>query len=183
VDLKAFTETFYGRTTLTHLQPVLDTLRWLKNETGVWFEITNLMIPTLNDDPDETRRLADWIVEHLGQDVPLHFTAFHPDFKLQDKPPTPPETLHRARSIALEAGLHYVYEGNIRAGAGDTRCPGCNALLIRRDWHRVLTNRLRDGSCPDCARKIPGRWENTATSAATPGDVRATAAKYGHLNL
>jgi pyruvate formate lyase activating enzyme len=185
IDLKAFTEGFYGRTTLTHLQPVLDTLQWLKNETSVWFEITNLMIPTLNDDPDETRRLADWIVEHLGPDVPLHFTAFHPDFKLQDKPRTPPETLHRARSIALQAGLRYVYEGNIRAGAGDTRCPGCGALLIQRDWHRVLANRLREGACPDCGRKIPGCWGDVAVPAAPVdrSEAQATAAKYEALNL
>jgi pyruvate formate lyase activating enzyme len=183
IDLKAFTEEFYGRITLTHLQPVLDTLQWLKNETDVWFEITNLMIPTLNDDPQETRRLADWIVEHLGPDVPLHFTAFHPDFRLRDKPATPPETLHRARSIALEAGLHYVYEGNIRAGAGDTRCPGCHALLIQRDWHRVLANRLRDGACPDCGLQIPGRWESGAPAAVSPETFRAARKRYDTLNL
>jgi pyruvate formate lyase activating enzyme len=183
VDLKAFTEEFYGRTTLTHLQPVLDTLQWLKGETGVWFEITNLMIPILNDDPGETRRLADWIVENLGPDVPLHFTAFHPDFKLQDKPPTPPETLHRARAIAKEAGLHYVYEGNIHAGAGDTRCPGCDALLIRRDWHRVLVNRLREGACPECGQRIPGRWESNSIPGASPSGIRARTAKYDSLNL
>src|SRR6266478_3272213 len=96
IDLKAFTENFYGKITLTHLQPVLETLQWLKNETNVWFEITNLMIPTLNDDPAETRKLAEWILTHLGPDVPLHFTAFHPDFKLQDKPRTPAATLDRA---------------------------------------------------------------------------------------
>src|SRR5262245_22999403 len=113
VDLKAFSEKFYGKTTLTHLEPVLDTLLLLKNETPVWFEITNLMIPTLTDAPEETRRLADWILAKLGPDLPLHFTAFHPDFKLRDKPRTPPETLHRARETALAAGLHFVYEGNI----------------------------------------------------------------------
>ncbi len=105
IDLKAFTENFYGRQTLTHLQPVLETLQWLKNETNVWFELTNLMIPTLNDDPAETRKLAEWVLEHLGPDVPLHFTAFHPDFKLRDKPKTPPETLHAARAIAREVGI------------------------------------------------------------------------------
>src|SRR3954467_2025434 len=150
IDLKAFTENFYGKITLTHLAPVLETLHWLKNETNVWFELTNLMISTLNDDPEETRKLADWIFEHLGPDVPLHFTAFHPDFKLQDKPRTPPETLHRARAIALESGLHYVYEGNIHEGAGDTRCPGCGTFVIRRSWHRVLENRMQHGACPDC---------------------------------
>lgn len=158
VDLKAFTENFYGKITLTHLQPVLDTLKWLKNETRVWFEITNLMIPTLNDDPAETRKLADWILENLGPDIPLHFTAFHPDFKLQDKPPTPPETLHRARQIAREAGLRYVYEGNIFSEATNTYCPNCNAILVKRSWHDVRENRLRGGKCPQCAEAIPGVW-------------------------
>ena len=168
VDLKAFTENFYGRTTLTHLQPVLDTLEWLKNETSVWFEITNLMIPTLNDDPDETRKLAEWIREHLGPDVPLHFTAFHPDFKLQDKPRTPPETLHRARAIAREVGLHYVYEGNIFSDAANTNCPNCGALLIRRSWHDVQENRLRDGACPDCGQRSPAAGQVRRNSATKP---------------
>ncbi|HXJ45670.1 MAG TPA: AmmeMemoRadiSam system radical SAM enzyme [Candidatus Dormibacteraeota bacterium] len=159
VDLKAFTENFYGKTTLTHLQPVLDTLLWLKNETNVWFEITNLMIPTLNDDVEETRRLADWIQENLGADVPLHFTAFHPDFKLQDKPRTPPETLHRARAIALEAGLHYVYEGNIYSDGANTNCPKCRTKLIQRSWHTVEENLLRrGGACPQCNFQIAGVW-------------------------
>jgi pyruvate formate lyase activating enzyme len=158
VDLKAFTENFYGKITLTHMQPVLDTLLLLKNETPVWFEITNLMIPDLNDDPEETRKLADWILKNLGPDVPLHFTAFHPDFKLQNKPPTPPETLHRARRIALEAGLHYVYEGNIVTDAGSTFCPQCNLRVIRRSWHKVEENNLKDGKCPRCACAIPGVW-------------------------
>jgi len=160
VDLKAFTENFYGKITLTHLQPVLDTLRWLKNKTRVWFELTNLMIPTLNDDPDETRKLADWILSNLGPDVPLHFTAFHPDFKLQDKPPTPPSTLHRARRIALDAGLHFVYEGNIFSEAANTYCPNCKELLIRRSWHDVLKNNLRAGNCPRCQGPIPGVWSD-----------------------
>ena len=159
VDLKAFTENFYGKITLTHLQPVLDTLRWLKNETNVWFEITNLMIPTLNDDPQESRKLADWILENLGPDVPLHFTAFHPDFKLQDKPRTPPETLHRARAIALEAGLHYVYEGNIYSDGADTNCPACKTVLIRRSWHTVEQNILHGRSaCPKCGFHLAGVW-------------------------
>jgi pyruvate formate lyase activating enzyme len=158
VDLKAFTENFYGKITLTHLQPVLDTLQWLKNETNVWFEITNLMIPTLNDDAAETRRLADWILEHLGPDVPLHFTAFHPDFKLQDKPRTPRETLHRARAIALEAGLNYVYEGNIYSDGANTNCPVCKTVLIRRSWHTVEQNILRGGTCPNCGFRPAGVW-------------------------
>jgi pyruvate formate lyase activating enzyme len=185
VDLKAFTEGFYGRTTLTHLQPVLDMLTWLKVETSVWFEITNLLIPTLNDDPREIRQLSDWILEHLGPDVPLHFTAFHPDFKLQDKPRTPPETLHAARKIALDAGLHYVYEGNIHIAAAHTFCPGCAKLVIRRSWHDVLENSLRDGACPSCGLMIPGRWTNAPppNKAAVLQAFDRAASKYGALNL
>ena len=162
---------------------MLDTLQWLKKETGVWFEITNLMIPTLNDDPAETRKLSEWILTHLGPDVPLHFTAFHPDFKLQDKPRTPPETLHRAREIALETGLHYVYEGNIFSEAANTNCPECGELLIRRSWHDVLENRLINGACPKCSLIIPGVWEKTANSQRRAASLRRTAGKYEHLNL
>src|SRR3984885_13301747 len=156
IDLKAFTENFYGKITLTHLAPVLETLRWLKNETGVWFEITNLMIPGLNDDPAETRKLARWILEKLGPDVPLHFTAFHPDFKLRDKPRTPPETLHEARRIAREVGLHYVYEGNIYSDGANTICPNCGELLVRRSWHEVLENHLKVSGGPGPANLTIG---------------------------
>jgi pyruvate formate lyase activating enzyme len=124
-------------------------------------------------------------MEHLGPDVPLHFTAFHPDFKLQDKPRTPPETLHAARKAALEAGLHYVYEGNIHGGAGHTVCSGCGKIVIRRSWHEVLENSLREGACPYCGHVIPGRWSNNqfpGTPAATQASERA-ASKYGALNL
>src|SRR5580700_4526241 len=160
IDLKAFTENFYGKITLTHLGPVLETLQWLKNEARVWFEITNLMIPGLNDDPLETRKLAEWVLEKLGPDVPLHFTAFHPDFKLRDKPRTPPETLHEARATAREVGLHYVYEGNIHSEGGNTSCPSCDALLISRSWHDVTRNDLQAGRCPNCGLLVPGRWTN-----------------------
>ena len=160
VDLKAFTENFYGRITLTHLQPVLETLTWLKRETNVWFEITNLMIPTLNDDPAETKKLCEWILANLGDDVPLHFTAFHPDFKLMDKPRTPPETLDRARKIAREVGLRYVYEGNVFSEAAHTYCSGCGKILIRRSWHSVLEEHLEDGRCPKCGELIHGVWKN-----------------------
>jgi len=183
VDLKAFTENFYGKITLTHLQPVLETLAWLKNETPVWFEITNLMIPTLNDDPAETRKLAEWILTHLGPDVPLHFTAFHPDFKLQDKPCTPAKTLDHARQIALDVGLRYVYEGNIYSDGANTYCPMCGELLVRRSWHDVLDNRLNAGACPGCGFTIPGVWNNDAKGNRGPGRSIASAAKYGHLNL
>ncbi len=187
IDLKAFTENFYGRITLTHLKPVLDTLEWLKNETDVWFELTNLIIPTLNDAPEETRALADWVLEHLGPDVPLHFTAFHPDFKLRDKPRTPPETLHKAREIAMSAGLNYVYEGNIYSDAANTCCPQCGTLLIRRSWHDVREKRLRDGRCPKCNLAIPGRWSNPRGTmlpklSARHGAQRSSA-KYSDLNL
>ena len=185
VDLKAFTENFYGKITLSHLAPVLETLEWLKNETNVWFEITNLLIPTLNDDPKEIRRLAEWVLEHLGPDVPLHFTAFHPDFKLQDKPRTPPATLHMARGIAREVGLHYVYEGNIHNGAGETRCPRCDSILIRRGWHDVYDFRLKDCACPDCGERIPGRWQNPRgrTPLRNSPLVDRIAKKYEALNL
>ncbi|HEY8713854.1 MAG TPA: AmmeMemoRadiSam system radical SAM enzyme [Candidatus Acidoferrum sp.] len=183
IDLKAFTENFYGKITLTHLQPVLDTLQWLKNETSVWFELTNLLIPTLNDDPDEIRKLSEWVLEHLGPDVPLHFTAFHPDFKLQDKPPTPPETLHRARTIALEVGLHYVYEGNIFSEAASTRCPSCSTLLIRRSWHNVLENNLKNGACPKCGLAIPGVWQHSNTKRTASSARNDLRGRYDHLNL
>jgi len=185
IDLKAFTENFYGRITLTHLKPVLETLSWLKKETDVWFEITNLIIPTLNDAPTETRALAEWVLQHLGPDVPLHFTAFHPDFKLRDKPRTPPETLDAARSTALAVGLHYVYEGNIYSRGAHTFCPSCQKILIRRSWHEVLENNLKNGCCPNCGLAIPGRWTDSAARGGRPSGVQNTTIdeRYGHLNF
>ena len=183
IDLKAFTENFYGRITLTHLQPVLDTLQWLKNETSVWFELTNLLIPTLNDGAEEIGKLSEWVMQHLGPDVPLHFTAFHPDFKLQDKPPTPPETLHRARKIALDAGLHYVYEGNIFSEGANTNCPSCGRLLVRRSWHNVLENNLKNGECPSCGLTIPGVWQRKSAVRSVGSPATSAAHRYGHINL
>jgi pyruvate formate lyase activating enzyme len=122
----------------------------------VWFEITNLIIPTLNDGDSEFKELCGWVLENLGDDVPLHFTAFHPDFKLRDKPATPPETLHRARRIAMEMGLKYVYEGNIHSDGGNTICPGCKHVVITRSWHAVMSNRLKNGCCTNCGTRIPG---------------------------
>jgi pyruvate formate lyase activating enzyme len=178
IDLKAFTEDFYGKVTLTHLQPVLDTLKWLRHETGVWFEITNLIIPTLNDGDSEFSELCDWVLENLGDDVPLHFTAFHPDFKLRDKPPTPPETLHRARHIARQRGLKYVYEGNIFSDGGNTICPGCKQEVITRSWHSVMANRLKNGCCNHCGTRITGVFAKAEaekrrewTSALSPATV------------
>lgn len=161
VDLKAFSETFYHKVTFAHLDPVLDTLRWLKHETDIWFELTNLLIPGENDSWDETRRMCDWILNNLGPDVPIHFTAFHPDFKMQDKPRTPHETLQRARRIAQNMGLHYVYVGNVHDSEGQTTyCPNCQTPVIQRDWHRVLHNRIAAGHCPDCQTPIAGVFED-----------------------
>src|SRR5205823_13462452 len=112
VDLKGFTEDFYHAVTLAKMEPVLDTLTYLKHETNVWFEITNLLIPGVNDSSSEVDEMTRWVVEHLGPDVPMHFTAFHPDFKMMDRPHTPPETLTRARSIAFANGVHHAYTGN-----------------------------------------------------------------------
>ena len=160
VDLKAFTERFYHKITFSHLDPVLDTLKWLKHETDIWFEITNLMIPGENDDPDETKRLCEWVLENLGESVPLHFTAFHPDFKMTDRPRTPPATLKRARALALSQGVKYCYVGNIFDDEGQTTyCPSCQRALIRRSWHDLLEYNLSDGRC-SCGEKIPGYFAN-----------------------
>ena len=112
----------------------------------------------VNDGPGEFKALSEWILNNLGPEVPLHFTAFHPDFKLQDKPRTPPETLHEARRVAKEVGLHYVYEGNIFSDAGSTYCPACGELLVKRGWQSVQRNRLRNGKCFKCGHVVPGRW-------------------------
>ena len=161
VDLKAFSEEFYRHVTLSHLQPILDTLRWLKRETDVWFEITNLLIPDENDSPDELRRLCDWILENVGPDVPIHFTAFHPDFRMQDKPRTPHETLIAAREQALQTGLRFAYVGNVNdRERQSTFCPGCDQLLIERDWHQLGTWRLDGNCCSSCGTTIPGLFED-----------------------
>jgi len=160
VDLKAFTEPFYAKVTLSHLGPVLETLEWLARQGRTWTEVTNLLIPGLNDDPAETRRLSEWIGSHMGQDVPLHFSAFHPAWKMTDVPRTPPETLTRARRIAREVGLRHVYTGNVRDPEGQsTLCPGCGATVIERGWNEVSRNRLGPGgSCPGCGERIAGRF-------------------------
>jgi pyruvate formate lyase activating enzyme len=161
VDLKGFTDEFYVKLTGAKLQPVLDTLKYLKHETNVWFEITTLLIPGKNDSPEEVRAMSQWIFRELGPDVPLHFTAFHPDFKMTDLPPTPASTLTRSRKIAMEEGLHYVYTGNVHDREGGTTfCPSCKAALIVRDWHRIESYRLTaEGHCPDCGTAIPGRFD------------------------
>jgi len=161
VDLKAFSDGFYRKTTLSRIAPVLETLKALR-ERGVWVEITNLLIPTLNDDEDEIRALASWVLDNMGADQPLHFTAFHPDFKLTDLPATSHETVHEARRIALAQGLRYVYEGNVLCEEGGTTfCPGCRAAVITRSWHRVSMNRLDNGTCR-CGTTIAGRFAPSA---------------------
>ncbi len=160
VDLKAFSEEFYHRLSFAHLQPVLETLEYLVKETPVWVEVTTLLIPGHNDGEDEVARLSEWLVEHLGPEVPLHFSAFHPDFKMLDVPRTPLATLRRARAQARAAGLRHVYTGNVHDRDGDTTyCASCGGALIRRDWYRLLEHRLdAAGRCPDCAAPLAGRF-------------------------
>ena len=165
VDLKAFTERFYRKVCGAELAPVLETLVYLKRDTPVWLEITTLLIPGENDSDAELDALTRWIAGQLGPDVPLHFSAFHPDWKMIDRPPTPPATLTRARGIALRNGLHYVYTGNVhdRRG-GSTWCPGCGTLLIERDWYELGRWGLTpDGKCAECGLAVPGVF------AAQPG--------------
>ena len=160
VDLKAFTDDFYGRLCFARLQPVLDTLVYLRRETGVWLEVTTLLIPGQNDGSDEIDRASDWFAACLGPDVPWHFTAFHPDFKMLDAAPTPPATLSRARAIARSKGLKYVYTGNVydQAGGG-TWCPSCGALLIERRGYELGAYNLDGNRCKSCGSEIAGRFE------------------------
>ena len=159
VDLKAFTEEFYYQLTLSHLKPVLETIEWLKKETDVWFEITNLIIPVANDSTDELRRLCDWVLDHVGDEVPLHFSAFHPDFKMLDRPRTPHETLLRGYEIARAAGVKYPYVGNVNDSKHQsTYCPNCNRVLIERNWYELGEFNIVDGKCKDCGNEIAGRF-------------------------
>jgi AmmeMemoRadiSam system radical SAM enzyme/AmmeMemoRadiSam system protein A len=165
VDLKGFTEEFYYRVTYSHLQPVLDTLEWLKRETSVWFEITNLVIPQTNDNPDDLRRMCDWILAHVGDDVPVHFSAFHPDFRMQDLPNTPLETLLQAYEIARRVGLRYVYVGNVNdVQHQSTYCHACLGLLIERNWYALGAWNIRRGACGHCGVPVAGHF------ADRPGD-------------
>jgi AmmeMemoRadiSam system radical SAM enzyme/AmmeMemoRadiSam system protein B/uncharacterized protein (TIGR00296 family) len=161
VDLKAFTEEFYHHITYSHLRPVLETLEWLKKETDCWFEITNLVIPRANDAPDDLRRMCEWVLEHVGDDVPVHFTAFHPDFRMRDRPPTPHETLIMAYDLARAAGLKYVYTGNVDdARRQSTYCPGCGGVVIERNWYELGAYRLKGGRCAGCGGAVTGRFED-----------------------
>ena len=167
VDLKAFTEEFYWKITGAHLQPVLETLKFLKHETKVWFEITTLLIPGHNDSDRELDEMTQWVVANLGPDVPMHFSAFHPDWKMRDVPPTPPATLARARAIAMKNGVRYAYTGNVHdEKGGSTYCHQCGAQLIGRDWYDITAWNLDpQGKCKACGATCagvfadkPGAW-------------------------
>ncbi|HSD73081.1 MAG TPA: AmmeMemoRadiSam system radical SAM enzyme [Thermoanaerobaculia bacterium] len=161
VDLKAFTEKFYREVTGAKLQPVLDTLLYLRNETSVWLEITNLVIPGHNDSVEEIERMTRWIVENLGSDTPVHFSAFHPDWKMRSVPPTPLATLRRARQIAIANGVRYVYTGNVHDPEGEsTLCHGCGDVVIGRDGYDLTEwNLTAEGRCRICATPLPGVLE------------------------
>ena len=165
VDLKAFTELFYHKLTYSHIQPVLDTLVYLRHETDVWFEVTTLLIPGKNDSPEEIARECDWFVTNLGPEVPLHFSAFHPDFKMSDIEATPSATLSRARQQALSAGIKHVYTGNVHDVDGQsTYCAQCNELLIERDWYTLGSYRIDPDTCPSCGHRLAGRFGVTKGS-------------------
>jgi pyruvate formate lyase activating enzyme len=164
IDLKGFSEGFYKNLCSAKLAPVLETLEYLKHETNVWFEITTLLIPGENDSRDEIEAESAWVMDRLGPDVPLHFTAFHPDWKLMDRPPTPPQTLRMARQIARNAGLRYVYTGNVHDPAGQTtHCHACGTVLIGRDWYDITAWHLStDGRCAVCGTRCQGVFEAIA---------------------
>lgn len=155
IDLKAFDDKFYRKYTLSQLRPVLDTLVRLK-EMGIWLEVTTLLIPGLNTAPAMLKAESKWILENLGDSTPVHFTAFFPTYKMLDRPRTRPETLLNARKIALDAGIKYVYVGNVMSSAANTYCPVCRGLLIERSWHEVVKNNIGPGHQCKCGEKIPG---------------------------
>ena len=175
VDLKAFTDRFYYKICGGHLAPVLETLQYIKHETETWLELTTLLIPGENDSTEELDAMTRWVVDHLGPDVPMHFTAFHPDWKMQDIERTPQSTLTRAREIARANGVRYAYTGNVRDPAGSsTRCHHCDALLIERDWHRLGHWGLdREGKCQSCGTRLAGYFaEAPEQISARPVRVR-----------
>jgi pyruvate formate lyase activating enzyme len=180
VDLKAFTQDFYHQICAARLADVLDTLRYIRHETKMWLEITTLLIPGLNDSDDEIDAETAWIASELGTDVPLHFSAFHPDYKMMDVPSTPAATLTRARRIALGHGLQYVYTGNVHdTEGGTTTCPGCGAEVMVRDWYAVQSYLLDDhGKCRACGAQIPGVY-----GAQIPGVYHGPAGRWGGRRL
>jgi pyruvate formate lyase activating enzyme len=164
IDLKAFTEHFYEKVAFAKLESVKETLAYLRHETEVWLEVTTLLIPGHNDADAEVAAECAWLVETLGPDVPLHFSAFHPDFKMRDVPRTPPSTLRRARRIALEAGLRYVYTGNVHDPDGQTtHCPSCGHAVVIRDWYELRRYELTDsGACRNCGGRVAGVYDGPA---------------------
>ncbi|WOH38034.1 AmmeMemoRadiSam system radical SAM enzyme [Thalassotalea fonticola] len=166
IDLKAFTERFYHKVCHGHLQPVLETLLYLKNETQVWFEITTLLIPDENDSEQELNEMCQWIAENIGLEVPLHFSAFHPDFKMLDKGKTPIATLLKARKIAQSYGLKFVYCGNVfDVDSDSTHCPNCQHPVIARNWYEISEYHLTEnGNCQHCGQQIPGRFSEFSNS-------------------
>lgn len=162
VDLKAFTERFYFKLTGAHLQPVLDTLIYITKHTDIWLEITTLLIPGQNDSETEIHAMTQWIAEYLGSDVPLHFSAFHPDWKMRDTPSTPASTLVRAREIAMSNGIRYVYTGNVHdKSTQSTYCHACHKILIGRDWYELSDwNIDSEGRCLHCETRLAGRFES-----------------------
>ena len=165
IDLKAFTDTFYKQLCTARLEPVLETLKYLKHETDVWFELTNLVIPGHNDDENEFEAMTQWVMEHLGPDVPMHFTAFHPDYRMMEIPATMAKTLVKARQIALKNGIHYAYTGNIHDyEGGSTYCHNCKEILVGRDWHQLSVWNVSvggnyTGNCGSCGSPIAGVFE------------------------
>jgi pyruvate formate lyase activating enzyme len=161
IDLKAFSERFYRKICYGHLEPVLETLKYLKHKTDVWFEVTTLLIPNENDGEAELHAAAEWFAANLGPDVPWHFTAFHPDFKMLGKHRTPEGTLNRAREIAKSKGLNHVYTGNVHDSAGgSTWCPNCEQLLIERDWYELGDYNMQENRCRNCGTEIAGRFDD-----------------------
>ncbi len=161
IDLKSFSDDFYRKVCAGRLAPVLETLEYVRHETRCWLEVTNLVIPGLNDSNEELDALTSWVVGHLGEDVPLHFSAFHPDYRLRDRPPTPAATLRRARRIALANGVRYAYIGNVRDPEGETTfCHACREPLIVRDGYAIEAWRIDpSGCCPRCGTGCAGVFE------------------------
>jgi pyruvate formate lyase activating enzyme len=168
IDFKAFTEKFYAETCAGELKPVLSTLETLK-DIGIWFELVILIVPTLNDSPDEIKQKSEWVLTHLGPDVPMHFTRFHPTYRITNLPQTPVSTLESCRKLALETGVHYVYAGNVLMHPGEnTYCHHCQNELIRRVGFQVTSNRIAGGQCPKCGTRIPGVWSQEQALAFRP---------------
>jgi pyruvate formate lyase activating enzyme len=160
IDLKGFSEDFYRKLTGGHLQSVLETIEYAVKEAHCWVELTTLLIPGHNDSVNEIEKQIAWILNHCGPNVPLHFTAFHPDFRMLDIPPTPAETLHKARQIAMDAGLHYVYTGNVLDSTGQTTyCPHCKQPVIGRTGYNITLWAIKDSGCAYCGEKISGVFE------------------------